>query len=90
MPVERGCNACFERVSVNVDRQFPRAAGGGQRLPQSGAEAGHGAGGQSDPAAEQNLPANPLRQGGHKSMSSNAVLYCGGPMQAVKEETKYK
>lgn len=33
-------------------------------------EAGHGAGGQTDPAAQQSLPADPYRQGGHESTSS--------------------
>lgn len=59
---------CF--LFVDVDRQFPGSADRRQRLPQSWPEIGHGAGGQTHPAAQQNLPADPHRQGGHQGQSS--------------------
>lgn len=53
-----------------MDRQFSRAADRRQRLSQSRAQIGHGASGQSHPATEQDLPADPHRQGSHQGKSS--------------------
>lgn len=58
-----------------MDRQFSRAADRGLRLSQSRAETGHRAGGQTHPAAQQNLPADSHWQGGHQSKSPHTKCF---------------
>lgn len=74
-------------------RRFPRAADGGQRLPPSWAETGHGAGGQTHPAAQQDLPSDPHRPGGHQSesrLTHPAGLLLSSELKAILRNVQQK